>query len=127
MDNQEIFGTMYSLFVLIVAIFFVACGWQIFTKAGKPGWAVLIPIYNIVVMLEIIGKPIWWLLLFFIPFVNLIISIWTTNLLVKSFGKSEGFTIGMVLLPFVFYPVLAFGSSQYQGPAGSSVVVSPTY
>lgn len=100
---------------LIVALFFVACFWVIYGKAGKPGWAAIIPIYNLIVWLEITGRPIWWIILFFIPLVNLIMYID----LAKSFGKSEAFGCGMILLPVVFFPLLAFGDAQYVGPVAS--------
>ncbi|MDA3911884.1 MAG: DUF5684 domain-containing protein [Bacteroidales bacterium] len=91
--------------------------WRIFTKAGKPGWAVIVPIYNIIVLLEIIGKPLWWILLFLIPGVNFIFMIWMWNLLSLSFGKNTGFTVGLLLLPFIFIPLLGLGSAKYVGPA----------
>ena len=69
-------------------------------------------------LLEIIGKPWWWILLLLIPGVNLIFGIWMFNLLSISFGKTEGFTVGLVLLPFIFLPILGFGDDQYRGPAG---------
>jgi len=106
---------------IAVIVLMIAAQWKIFEKAGKPGWACIIPIYNTIVLLEIIGKPWWWLLLFLVPIVNLIFAIWMINLLSKSFGKDEGFTIGLLLLPIVFYPVLGFGSATYQGPAGAPV------
>src|SRR5476649_299592 len=81
------------VYCLIILVCIVAM-WKIYTKAGKPGWASIIPIYNIIVLLEIVGKPVWWFLLFFIPCVNFVFIIWTYNLLSKSFGKSEGFTVG---------------------------------
>jgi hypothetical protein len=127
MENQELFGTFYGIFMLAIFVFFAVCGWRIFTKAGKPGWAAFIPIYNILIYLEIIGKPWWWLLLFLIPVVSFIISIWAANLLAKSFGHNEGFTVGLVLLPIIFIPVLAFGNSSYQGPAGLEAGVQPAY
>jgi hypothetical protein len=90
--------------------------WVIFTKAGKPGWAAIIPIYNIIVLLEIVGKPIWWIILVIIlPF---IFGIWMLNLLSKSFGKGVGFTLGLIFLGFIFFPILAFGDAKYKGPAG---------
>lgn len=101
----------------------IVAGWKIFTKAGKPGWGILIPIYNLILMLEIIGKPMWWILMFIIPGVNFVFMIWATNLLSKSFGKDVGFTLGLIFLSFIFYPVLAFGSATYQGPAG--IVAAP--
>jgi hypothetical protein len=93
--------------------------WKIYTKAGQEGWAAIIPIYNVYILLKIVGKPAWWLLLYFVPFVNIVIGIWVTNLLSKSFGKSEGFTVGLILLSIVFYPILAFDRTiTYKGPAG---------
>jgi hypothetical protein len=93
--------------------------WKVYTKAGKPGWAVIIPIYNVIVMLEIVGKPWWWLLLMmFIPVVNIIFVIWMINLLSKSFGKGVGFTLGLIFLSFIFIPILGLGNAKYQGPAG---------
>jgi hypothetical protein len=112
---------MIGLVIIYVAILglILASIWTIFAKAGKPGWAALIPIYNLIVLLEIVGKPWWWLLLMVIPLVNVVFAVWTYNLLSKSFGKSEGFTVGLILLSFIFLPILAFGDAQYQGPAGS--------
>ncbi len=89
--------------------------WKIFEKAGKPGWAAIIPIYNIIVMLEIVGKPVWWLLLLFIPFVGIVVSIMMVLELAKKFGKGGGFALGLILLPIVFYPILAFGDAKYEG------------
>lgn len=112
---------MAGLIILYIAIIvlLIISQWKLYEKAGKPGWACIIPIYNIIVLLEIVGKPWWWFLLMLLPIVNIIIAIWMTNLLSKSFGKDEGFTIGLLLLPIVFYPVLGLGSAKYQGPAGS--------
>ena len=104
---------------LAVIVLMIAAMWKIFEKAGKPGWAAIIPIYNIIILLEIVGKPIWWLfVILFVPVVNIIFGIWMVNLLSKSFGKDEAFTIGLILLGIVFYPILGFGDAKYQGPAG---------
>ncbi len=105
------------IYVAIIVLLF-ASYWKIFTKANKPGWASIIPIYSGLVLLEIIGKPWWWLLLFFVPLVNIVFAVWAANLLSKSFGKSEGFTIGLIFLPFIFYPILGLGDAKYLGPAG---------
>jgi hypothetical protein len=113
------YNPMNSILFWVLMIIVIIGMWKMFEKAGKPGWASLIPIYNFIVLLEIVGKPLWWIVLMFIPIVNIIIAIWVTNLLAKSFGKSEAFTVGLIFLPFVFYPILGFGSAQYQGPAGS--------
>jgi len=104
--------------IIIVWVIMVVAHWKIFEKAGKPGWAAIIPIYNIIVLLEIIGKPVWWIFLLIIPCVNIVFAVWMTNLLSKSFGQSEGFTVGLLLLGVVFYPILGFGNYQYLGPAG---------
>lgn len=103
---------------LAVIIIMFAANWKIYEKAGQKGWASLILVYNTIVLLDIVGKPVWWIFLFLIPGVNIIFAIWVTNLLSKSFGKDEAFTVGLILLSFVFYPILGFGSAKYIGPAG---------
>ena len=103
--------------ILIVSVIVIISHWKIYEKAGKPGWASLIPIYNIIVLLEIVGKPIWWIFLILFPCTSFIFLIWITNLLSKSFGQSEGFTIGLLLLSFIFYPMLGFGNYKYLGPS----------
>ncbi len=105
------------ILVLALVIFMFASMWKIFVKAGKPGWAALVPIYSTIVMLEIVGKPWWWFFLMMIPYVGMIWGIWTINLLSKSFGKDVGYTLGMLFLGFIFIPMLGFGDAQYQGPA----------
>jgi hypothetical protein len=87
--------------------------WIIYKKAGKEGWASIVPIYNIIVLLEIVKKPTWYFLLLIIPFVNIIIVIWMTNQLSQRFGKGEGFTIGLIFLPFIFYPLLGMSKAEY--------------
>ena len=109
--GTSLFGVIVSI---VIAAFFVYVGWKIFTKAGKPGWAVLIPIYNMIVMLEIVNRPLWWIILFFVPLVNVIVGIILALDLAKSFGKDSGFAIGLILIGFIFYPILAFGDAQYQ-------------
>ena len=111
-----IFGVML-IPILIIWVIMVISHWKIFEKAGKPGWVAIIPIYNIIILLEIIGKPVWWIIMFLIPCVNIIFAVWAVNLLSKSFGQSEGFTVGLLLLGFIFYPMLAFGNYQYLGPS----------
>jgi hypothetical protein len=106
---------------LAFLVFLVITFWKIFEKAGQPGWACLVPFYNAYIFLKISGKPGWWLILFCIPLVNMIFLIWATNMLSKSFGKDEGFTVGLLLLGIVFYPILAFGDAKYIGPFGDPV------
>lgn len=110
-----IFGMVYLGIIIVL----IASIWKVFVKAGKPGWAAIIPIYNLIVMLEIAGKPVWWFLLFLIPFVNFIIAIMVMIAIAEKFGKGVGFALGLALLGFVFWPILGFGDAQYEGAAGS--------
>lgn len=114
--QDDLIGGLFSL-VLGLAILFVIIGglWKTFEKAGQPGWASIIPIYNGIVLLEIAGRPIWWILLFFIPIVNLIVAIVVALDIARNFGKSGLFGLGIAFFPFVFYPILGFGSSRYTG------------
>jgi hypothetical protein len=104
------------LIMLAFTVFYIICCWKIFTKAGQPGWAIFVPIYNILVMLKIVGKPWWWLLLMLIPLVNFIILIIVIHQLSKVFGHGVGFTLGLIFLGFIFVPILALGNSQYTKP-----------
>ncbi|MBT3468214.1 MAG: signal peptidase I [Opitutae bacterium] len=105
---------LYLALCLIMAI----SGWKVFSKAGKPGIASIIPIWNIVVMVEMAGKPVSWvLLILLVPCANIYFAIMLMIELAKRFGKSSGFGIGLILLPFIFWPMLAFGSAQYQAPS----------
>ena len=114
-------GPLFWILYLAFTILMIAAWWKIFTKAGQPGWACIIPIYNLYVWCKIVGRPWWWILLMLIPFVNFIILIILIIDLAKSFGKGAGVGIGLLLLPIIFFPILGFGSAQYQGPATGSV------
>jgi len=105
---------------LLIAVLMIVAMWKIFTKAGQPGWASIIPIYNIYILCKIVGRPGWWVLLMFIPLVNFIIAIILCIDLAKSFGKGAGFGIGILLLGFIFLPILAFGDAQHQGAASAT-------
>ena len=110
---------------LLIALLLIVAMWKVFTKAGQPGWASIIPIYNLYIWSKIVGRPGWWIILMLIPFVNIIISIILLIDLAKSFGKGVGFGIGLILLAVIFFPILGFGSAQYQGPAaGQGAAVS---
>jgi ABC-type phosphate transport system permease subunit len=113
---------IFVLIFLAILAFLLVAYWKIFEKAGQPGWAALIPIYNIYILTKIIGKPGYWTLLMLIPFVSVVFAIWGTNLLSKSFGKDEGFTVGLILLGFVFIPILGFGASKYIGAQSSEAL-----
>ena len=105
------------LFALLIPIAlvaaFIASYWVIFTKAGEAGWKCLIPIYNLIVLLKIINKPVWWFILLLIPLVNIVIIIMINISLAKAFGKGTGFGIGLTLLAIIFAPLLAFGDAEY--------------
>jgi len=102
---------------LAIVLLMVASMWKLFVKAGKPGWAAIVPIYNLVVLLEIAGKPIWWFILFLIPVVNFIVLIMLALAVARKFGKGTGFALGMIFLSPIFYPILAFGDSTYNPQA----------
>ena len=119
-----LFSSFSAIFLLIFFIIIVS-NWRIFTKAGKPGWASLVPIYNLVVMLRIASMPGWMLVLFFIPLANAFVGLIMQAKIVKSFGKSTGFVIGYFFLPLIFLPILAFDSSQYVGDGTNSTPPQP--
>jgi len=116
--NQGIMAAMGAFAFVYFAIFLliIVSMWKIFTKAGKPGWAAIIPIYNLIVLLEIVGKPVWWIIFLIIPLVNFFVLIYLSHLLAKAFGKDIVMTILLIILPFVGYPMLAFGDAKYVGP-----------
>jgi Family of unknown function (DUF5684) len=109
------------IFGLLIALLLIVAMWKVFTKAGQPGWASIIPIYNLYIWCKIVGRPWWWILLMLIPFVNFVICIILCIDLAKSFGKGVGFGIGLALLGIIFFPILGFGSAQYQGPAAGGL------
>ena len=112
---QGSLGTVPTLILLVVIVFMIASVWKVFAKAGEPGWAAIVPIYNIVVMLKIAGKPAWRIILFIIPFVNIIISLLVFLGIAKNFGKGGGFGVGLWLLGFTFFPILGFGDAKSVG------------
>ncbi|HNY01910.1 MAG TPA: DUF5684 domain-containing protein [Bacteroidales bacterium] len=103
------------LFAITTAVVEIIGAWFMFEKAGEPGWAAIIPIYNYLIGIKIAGKPWWYLLLMLIPVVNLVVYIVILNGLAKNFGKGTGFTVGLFFLRFIFIPILGFGKSVYTG------------
>jgi hypothetical protein len=98
---------------LAIIILVITAMWKVFMKAGQPGWGSLIPIYNVYLLCKIAGKPGWWFLLMFIPIVNIVIAIMLALGVSANFGKGGGFAVGLLLLPMIFYPILAFGEAEY--------------
>lgn len=127
MDEESIgiigalFGGVFMLIGFAVAAVILASLWKIYSKAGQPGWAAIVPVYNIIILMNIVGRPVWWVVLMFVPFVSFVVGIIICIDLARSFGKDLGFAVGMILLPFVFIPMLAFGDARYGGPS----VVAP--
>lgn len=104
------------LFVYLVVIVLAIIGnWKLFTKAGKPGWACIIPIYNIIVFLQVAKKPLWWcLIIIFVPFANLIFQILMLHAISQRFGRGVGTTLGLIFFPIIFMLILGFGRAEYQ-------------
>lgn len=117
-------GGIVALFIVLIylaIILAVIVGmWKMFAKAGQPGWAAIVPIYNIYILTKIVGRPWWWLIMMLIPFVSIIFAIIMMIDLAKSFGKGTGFGIGLAFLTPIFIPILGFGSAQYQGPSAGA-------
>ncbi|HSX30142.1 MAG TPA: DUF5684 domain-containing protein [Candidatus Saccharimonadales bacterium] len=113
-------GVVAGLIGIGVTIFLLAAMWKVYTKAKQPGWASLVPIYNALIELKIVGRPWWWLLLMLIPVVNIVIAVIVLNDLSKSFGKDVAFTVLLFFLPFIGLPILAWGNAEYKGPSAAN-------
>ncbi len=116
MDTSSVAAASGGMMVfdLLVAVFFIIVLWKIFVKAGKPGWAAIVPIYNLIVFCQIIKKPSLYFLLLLIPVAQIVFLIIMLNGLSKAFGKGTGFTVGLIFLGFIFMPILAFGKAAYK-------------
>ena len=102
-----------TILYLAVLVLVIAGGWKVFSKAGQPGWAILIPIYNVIVLLKIARRPLWWFFILFLIVPGIILEIDVA----RNFGKGGGFAAGLIFLPVIFIPILGFGSAQYQAAA----------
>ena len=105
-------GIAYVVIMLAISALIVVSYWKLFVKAGKPGWAAIVPIYNFIVMCEIAEKPWWYVFLLCVPIANIYAIVVVYNGIAKKFGKSTGYTVGMILLPVIFIPMLAFGKNN---------------
>ncbi len=108
-------GLVLALVYFVIIAVVIVGQWKMFVKAGKPGWAAIIPIYNFIVLWQVSNQPVWALILCFLPFVNIIGGIMIAIGIANSFGKGTGFALGLIFIPIVFYPLLGFGDAQYQG------------
>jgi hypothetical protein len=107
-------GVVGGLIGFAITVFLIVAMWRMFAKAGQPGWAVFIPIYNTIVLLRVAGRPWWWIFLFLIPLVNVIVEIIIWAGVATNFGKGVGFTLGLIFLPYIFVPILGFGGAVWQ-------------
>lgn len=103
----------YSIVLLIVGVVMIVANWKIYTKAGKPGWASIVPIYNYVVLFQIAKMSPWLILLLLVPIANVVVLIMLYVNLAKAFGKSSGFAVGLIFLNLIFTLILAFDDSKY--------------
>lgn len=103
------------LVILAVCILIIASQWIVYQKAGQAGWKCLVPFYNMYILMEISGKPGWWMFLLLIPLVGVVILLFALLSLARKFRRSELFGVGLLFLPMIFFPVLAFGGSEYEG------------
>ena len=110
-------GSFLFLYVIVFAVIITA-EWKVFVKAGHAGWKAIIPVYSAYIVCKIVGRPGWWLILFFIPFVNIFVLLVIALDMAKSFGRGTGFGIGLWILSIIFIPILGFGPAQYVGPQG---------
>lgn len=107
-----------AIIPILIALFFIIAAWKIYAKAGQPGWGCLIPIYNLYLWMKIAGKPGWWLILYFIPLVNIVIAIIVTLAVGKAFGKSTAFSVFLLMIfSFIGIPILGYGKAVYTPPA----------
>ena len=110
------------LWFIYIAIYvlYVAGLWMVFVKAGEEGWKAIIPIWNVLIVLKLVGREWWWILLMLIPIVNLVVWIIVSLDLARVFGRGTGFGLGLAFIPIVFYPLLGFGPEKYNGPAAAA-------
>jgi len=111
-SNPVVLIFSFVIWFAIIAVL-VAAQWKLYVKAGEPGWAALVPVYNMIVMMKIAGKPEWWVILLFIPIANFVAAIIMYFGLARNFGRSDGFAVGLIFLPYIFLLILGFGSSRY--------------
>ncbi len=112
---DDFVSVIFGILVIAVCVAMIAGMWKVFVKAGQPGWGCLVPIYNLILLLGMAGKPTWWIVLFLIPLVSLVAAVLVSIEIAKKFGQGTGYGLGLAFLPMLFYPMLGFGSAQYQG------------
>lgn len=112
-SGDAILAIVLVLLYLAVIVLVIAGMLKTFEKANQPGWGCIVPVYNVILLLKVAGKPISWLILMIIPIVGLIPAALIPLAIAKNFGQRSGFGLGLILLPFIFYPILGFGDAEY--------------
>ena len=112
-------GVLWFLYIAAI-VAFVAGLWMVFTKAGEDAWKAIIPIWNVLILLKIVGREWWWIILMLIPIVGFIVWIIVALDLAKSYGRGTGFGIGLIIFPYIWTIILGFGSDTYKGPAAKA-------
>ena len=115
MEIPMVEALIIALIPLALFVLMIAGGWKTYQKANKPGWAFIIPFYNLWVLVQITENEWWWFILYFIPLIGFVAYIKVLHDLSKCFGKGVGWTLGLLFLPIIFLPLLGFGDAQYQG------------
>ncbi len=110
------FGAIWIIVLLCVVM--VASMWAVFKKAGKPGWGALVPIYGQMCLGEMAGLSSLIGLLVFIPYIGFVFGMWITWRIGERFGCGPLFRVGLIFLPLLCWPILAFGSARYVGEGG---------
>ena len=121
-------GDIVGLDIVVVVVVLVALPlmllvvptWRIYVKAGEPGWASIVPLFSQYTLCSVVGRPVWWLIFLLIPYVNFVFWLIVAMDLARVFSRSKAFGIGLWLLPFVFLPILGYGSAEYTAPTGVS-------
>jgi len=106
-------GVLFFIVYVAFIVLMIASMWKLFDKAGQKGWTAVIPILNILVLLKVVHKELWWIILFLIPCVSIVAWIIVAFDVAKAYGKGAGYGIGLIILPFIFLPILGFGSAAY--------------
>ncbi|HSW99856.1 MAG TPA: DUF5684 domain-containing protein [Patescibacteria group bacterium] len=115
--GSKTFWITYGIVLGLIALLMIISMWKIFVKAGKPGWAAIVPIYNTIVLLRMVKRPIWWIILLFIPVVSLIVGLMIYYDLAKVFGRGVGTFLLLIFVPIIGFPMLGFGDATYNTPA----------
>ena len=108
------FISAWLFFILLIAVVEFIAKWKIYEKMGRKGWEGVIPIYSDVVALDVLKLPIWLIVLLFIPGAVIGFNIVVSLKLAERFKKDVSFAIGLIFLPIIFYPILAFDKSTFE-------------